>query len=143
MSEPLLALKNSSNAFSTSDRVAKRELKRAVKDTRTLIELGFANLRKSSKSTQKPGDEITLWYGVGGAWAGGRMSPSSRLRATSIGGGPSRNGVRVLGEGDKITEGTLRWRPGPVPGSSVVEVGSSAEDTGSGTGISNLEGAAD
>ena len=57
------------------------------------------------------------------------MSPSSRLSATSIG-APSRNGVRVLGEGDKITEGTLRWRSGLASGSSVAEGGSSASSSG-------------
>ena len=66
------------------------------------------------------------------------MSPSSRLSATSIG-GPSRSGVRVFGEGDKITEGTLRWRSGRVvPGSSEVEGGSATGGTGSGTGISTF-----
>ena len=103
-------------------------------------ESGFADLRKSSKSLQKTGDDITFWYGVSGAWAGGRMSPSSRLSATSIG-GPSRNGVRVLGEGDKITDGTLRWRSGRVvPGSRVVEGGSGVggAGTGSDAGISTF-----
>src|ERR1700753_2387705 len=82
----------------------------------------FTNRRKSSRSAQKSGDEITFWYGVGGVWVGGRISPSSKLSATSTG-VPSRSGVRELGEGDKITEGTLRWRSVclVVPGSSVPE----------------------
>jgi hypothetical protein len=53
------------------------------------------------------------------------MSPSSRLSATSTG-APSRNGVRVLGEGDKITEGTLRWRSGSCPRFKCSGKGSSA-----------------
>lgn len=70
------------------------------------------------------------------------MSSSSRLSATSTG-VPSRNGVRVLGEGDKITEGTLRWRSDLVAsGSSVVEGGSDSDtgSTGSGAGISSFGG---
>ena len=109
-----------------------------VKHAQAVIELTFTDIRKSSKSLQKSGDEMTFWYGVGGACAGGRISPSSRLSATSIG-APSRNGVRVLGEGDKITEGTLRWRSGlVVPGSSVADGGSDAGGSGFGTGISTF-----
>lgn len=66
------------------------------------------------------------------------MSPSSRLSATSTG-GPSRNGVRVFGEGVKITEGTLRWRFGRVaPGSSEVEGGSGSGGAGFDAGISTF-----
>ena len=67
------------------------------------------------------------------------MSPSSRLSATSIG-APSRKGMRELGEGDKMTEGTLRW-PYPVgfvSGSSAKEGDLSAGVSGAGAGISNL-----
>jgi len=71
------------------------------------------------------------------------MSPSSRLIATSTG-APSRSGVRELGEGDKITEGTLRWRSDLVaPGSSVAEGCSSARGSCSSAGISNFGGSAD
>ena len=66
------------------------------------------------------------------------MSPSSRLSATSTG-APSRNGARLFGEGDKITEGTLRWRSGlVVPGSSVAEGGSDMGSSGSSAGISTF-----
>lgn len=66
------------------------------------------------------------------------MSPSSRLSATSTG-APSRNGTSELGEGDKITEGTLRWRPvgSAVPGSSEPEGDLSAGVSSVGAGISN------
>jgi len=70
------------------------------------------------------------------------MSPSSRLSATSIG-TPSRSGVRVLGEGDKMTEGTLRWRPDPVAsGSSVREGVPGTAGSGSGAEKSTFGGSA-
>ena len=67
------------------------------------------------------------------------MSPSSRLSATSTG-APSRNGVRELGEGDNITEGTLRWRSVRLaaPGSRLPEGDLSTGVSGAGVGISNL-----
>jgi len=82
---------------------------------------------------------MTFWYGVCGAWTGGRISPSSKLSATSTG-ALSRNGARVFGEGDKITEGTLLWRSVGfvVPGSSVPDGDLSEGVSGADTGICNL-----
>lgn len=139
MREFLLALKNSSNAFSTSNRELKRELGEDYYHRKAATKLFPTHRRKLSKSIQKSGDEMTFWYGVNGAWTGGRISPSSRLSATSTG-VPPCNGTREFGEGDKITEGTLRWRSvGLVaPGSSVAEVGSSTGLPGASAGISTL-----